>query len=71
MEFKEPKTRKSRRTVTLGAQGIASLKRQEAKQNAVRLRLKEAYDTSLDLVFDVGDGKSLKPDMSRSGSRQP
>lgn len=61
LEFKEPKTHKSRRTVTLDAQAIAILKRHKAKQNAIRLRLKEAY-TNLDLVFCAEDGKPLKPD---------
>jgi integrase len=62
LEFKEPKTPKSRRTVTLDARAIATLKRHKAKQNAIRLLLKEGYAESLDLVFCVKDGKPLKPD---------
>ena len=62
LEFKEPKTRKSRRTVTLDAMAIASLKSHKAKQNAARLKLKETYAAELDLVFAAEDGKPLKPD---------
>ena len=62
LELKEPKTRKSRRTVTLDAEAIASLKRHKAKQNAIRLSLEEGYAASLDLVYCAGDGKPLKPD---------
>jgi integrase len=62
LEFKEPKTRKSRRTVTLDSQAIAALKTHKAKQNHDRLRLKDAYAKDLDLVFCAEDGKPWKPD---------
>lgn len=62
LEFKEPKTPKSRRTVSLDARAILSLQSHKAKQNAVRLKLKETYAAELDLVFAADDGKPLKPD---------
>lgn len=62
LEFKEPKTPKSRRTVTLDARAMASLKSHKAKQNSIRLRLEGGYAEDLDLVFCADDGKPLKPD---------
>jgi integrase len=62
LEFKEPKTTKSRRTITLDASVMASLKRHKAKQNSIRLRLEGGYAEDLDLVFCADDGKPLKPD---------
>ncbi|MEO6834756.1 MAG: tyrosine-type recombinase/integrase [Candidatus Tumulicola sp.] len=61
LEFKEPKTRKSRRTVTLAAEAIAALKRHKACQNQDRLGLGAGYSDQ-DLVFCSGDGRPLKPD---------
>lgn len=62
LQFKEPKTRKSRRAVALDAATIRMLKRQRAQQNAHRLAFGEAYRADLDLVFCAEDGSPFKPD---------
>jgi integrase len=60
LEFKEPKTTKSRRTITLDARVMASLKRHKAKQNSIRLRLEGGYAEDLDLVFCAVEIPSIR-----------
>jgi integrase len=61
LAFKEPKTRKSLRTLTLDGHAMRSLRRHKAKQNEVRLSQEGGYKDH-DLVFCADDGGPLKPD---------
>jgi integrase len=59
LTFKEPKSKKSRRTIPLGPNAMAALKWHRAQQNALRLKT-GGYEG--DLVFCNADGSSCKPD---------
>jgi integrase len=63
--FEEPKTRRSRRAVSLPAFLLPYLQRQRDAQGARRERCASWVD--LDLVMDRGDGSPLNPDTLSSG----
>jgi len=58
--FSEPKTKRSRRTVSLDAGTVTALAEHRDRQKAERLML-EGIDESLDLVFTHPDGRPLQP----------
>jgi integrase len=58
--FVEPKTDRSRRTITLPSITVEALKRWRKDQNERRLLLGEAWDDA-DVVIDRGDGRPVDP----------
>lgn len=61
LTFKEPKTKKSRRVVSLDGEAVAALKGHRARQSEARLFLGAGKDEN-GLVFCAGSGEPLKPD---------
>jgi integrase len=58
--FVDPKTDRSRRTITLPSITVEALKRWRKDQNERRLLLGEAWDDA-DVVIDRGDGRPVDP----------
>jgi integrase len=58
-ELLPPKTKRSRRVVTLPEMAVRALKRQKADQAEARLLLGAEYNTELDLVFATHSGQPL------------
>lgn len=61
LSFKEPKTARSRRTVTLPQRTVRELKAHRARQAQQRLLVGLGYN-DLDLVFAQADGRPVDPD---------
>tara|TARA_Y100000588_G_scaffold392520_1_gene504783 strand:+ start:910 stop:2076 length:1167 start_codon:yes stop_codon:yes gene_type:complete len=59
--FKEPKTAKSRRSVTLPQSMVDMLGKQRARQAELRLKLGPGYDNEYGLVFTTKSGRPLSP----------
>lgn len=58
--FKEPKTKGSKRTITIPEYAVQCLKKHKAKQNEYRLKLGEAYEDH-DLVVCSWNGQPINP----------
>lgn len=61
LNFSDPKTSRSRRTIDLDPETVKVLRRHRASQSQQRLRWGEAY-TDHDLVFCREDGTPMNPD---------
>jgi integrase len=59
--FKEPKTAKSRRLISLSPSTAITLREHQAKQNVLRLSLGYGPLSGNDLVFSHYDGSPLLP----------
>jgi integrase len=59
--FSEPKTKKSKRTISLDNDAISILKEHKARQNELRFALGEVFQNN-NLVFCTNDGKPIDPD---------
>ena len=66
LRFEEPKTERSRRSVTLPQFLITALRAQRKDQAERRLLLGEAWQDH-DLVLDVGDGSPMHPNLVSQG----
>lgn len=60
-DFAEPKTKRSRRTVMLPALAVDALKRQKARQAALRLAAGTAWQDRRNLVFTDAVGRPVAP----------
>jgi integrase len=70
LRYKTPKTRAGQRTVGLGPQTVAALRRLRADQAERRLAFGAAYHTDEDLVVCQVDGAPLRPDHVSSEFRR-
>lgn len=61
LQFKTPKTKKSRRTITLPATVVDELKKHKVRQEAERLSRGDAWDKSNDLIIRREDGSPWHP----------
>jgi len=60
LTFGEPKTAKGRRSVTMPAMAIDALKRHKAKQVEDKMRHRDVWDDSFDLIFPNEIGKPIE-----------